>query len=345
MNAVAVDGVLRVEISCLRSTSESSIICFVSQVIQCVQYSHGTSYLEAYAGWEKSWKIVMARRILFVLLFVAVNAEASDPLRTPVMSREPPAAGKRVWQQAAEYDGTEVYHVLYLPTDWQKGKKYPIIVEYTGNRFPAAASSGEIKDANLGFGLSGGEGFIWICMPYIEQGGKVNALNWWGDREATINYCKTNLPRICQRFGGDSENLFICGFSRGAIAVNFIGLADDEIASFWKGFIAHDHYDGERRWSYEGSDRVSALKRLARLKGRPQLICSNNMNERTKRYLEDHLQLGEFTFLDVPVAELFTIPDELAHVHTDLWMCIDSPQRQRARNWLTQRLREPKQIE
>ena len=30
-------------------------------------------------------------------------------------------------------DPKAVYHVLYLPSDWEKGKKYPVIVEYAGN--------------------------------------------------------------------------------------------------------------------------------------------------------------------------------------------------------------------
>ena len=27
-------------------------------------------------------------------------------------------------------------------------------------------------------------------------------------------------------------------------------LADDEIASFWKGMITHDHFDGQNKWGY-----------------------------------------------------------------------------------------------
>ncbi|MFP6676414.1 MAG: hypothetical protein VB878_15120 [Pirellulaceae bacterium] len=287
------------------------------------------------------WTITMARSLFIASLWLGTgHAEADERLRTPVMSRAKPAAGRRVWQQAPEYDGTDVYHVVYLPTNWKKDRTYPVIVEYTGNRYPAAASSGEIKDANLGYGLSGGKGFIWVCMPYVEKGRKKNAPTWWGDREATISYCKANLPRICQRFGGDADNLFICGFSRGAIAVNFIGLADDEIAALWKGFITHDHYDGERMWPYAGSDRAAAIKRLARLRGRPQLVCSHKMTERTKEYLKDHLHTGDFTFLDVPVTKLFEVPVEIAHSHTDLWMCIDSPQRRQAREWLAEQLNE-----
>ena len=142
----------------------------------------------------------------------------SSDLITPAMTGEEPAPGKRVKQVSQEYRDSKVYHTLYLPSDWTKGKTYPVLVEYTGNKFPAGKGSGEVKDANLGYGLTGGKGFIWISMPYIQKGKKENTVTWWGDRQATIDYCKVNLPRICKEFGGDPDNLFICGFSRGAMA-------------------------------------------------------------------------------------------------------------------------------
>jgi len=255
-------------------------------------------------------------------------------LVTPVMTEEAPAPGKRVRQVAPEYKGTKVYHTLYLPTDWQKGKRYPVLVEYTGNKFPACGSTGEVKGANLGYGLSGGKGFIWVSMPYVQKGKKENAVTWWGDRQATIDYCKVNLPRICKEFGGDPDNLFICGFSRGAIACSYIGLADDEIASFWKGMIAHDHFDGQNKWGYPESDRTSALKRLARLQGRPVLVCGKKND-----YLKNHPKLGSFTFLPIPVSEIFDIPDgPVIHTHTDLWAHRDSETRKTARSWLQKQL-------
>ncbi|MFK7911144.1 MAG: hypothetical protein AB8F34_11185 [Akkermansiaceae bacterium] len=251
-------------------------------------------------------------------------------LVTPEMTTEQPAAGKRVRQTAPEYKGTDVYHTLYLPTNWKPGGKYPVIVEYTGNRHPPSGSKGKVKDANLGYGLTGGEDFIWVTMPYIEKSGKKNALNWWGNRQATVDYCKKNLPRICKQFGGDAKSVFICGFSRGAIAISYIGLADDEIATLWKGFIAHDHFDGHIKWGYPNSDRDSALIRLARLKGRP-VLASGTGND----FLKDHLKLADFTFLKVPVEKIFRIPEgKIIHPHTDLWMHRDSAYRKQARDWL-----------
>jgi len=263
----------------------------------------------------------------------------SSDLITPAMTAGDPAPGKRVHQVAPEYKGTKVYHTLYLPTDWQKVKRYPVLVEYTGNKFPACGSTGEVKGANLGYGLSGGKGFIWVSMPYIQKGKKENAVTWWGDRQATIDYCKVNLPRICKEFGGDMENLFICGFSRGAIACSYIGLADDEIASFWKGLIAHDHFDGQDKWGYPESDRNSALKRLARLQGRPVLVCGNKND-----YLKDHPRLGTFTFLPIPVSEIFDIPEgPVIHRHTDLWAHRESPTRQIARDWVLDQISKPRE--
>ena len=258
------------------------------------------------------------------------NISLSSDLVTPAMTQEDPAPGKRVRQVAPEYKGTKVYHTLYLPTDWQKAKHCPVLVEYTGNKFPACGSTGEVKGANLGYGLIGGEGFIWVSMPYIQKGKKENAVTWWGDRQATIDYCKLNLPRICKEFGGDMKNLFICGFSRGAIACSYIGLADDEIAALWKGMIVHDHFDGQKKWGYPQSDRTSALERLARLEGRSVMVCGN-----ANDYLKKYPELGNFTFLPVPVTKIFDIPDGLViHRHTDLWAHRDSLTRQRARAWL-----------
>ncbi len=289
----------------------------------------------------------MISRFVFLLLCLGLFAptamgdepsrRATDDLVTPVMTDQPPAAGRRVRQVAAEYRGTDVYHSLYLPDDWEPGKLYPVIVEYTGNQFPPGKGSGEVKDANLGYGLSGGRGYLWIVMPYVEVGRQKNAVRWWGDRQATVDYCKVNLPRICEAFGGDPTNVIVCGFSRGAIGTSYIGLADDEIASLWKGFFTHDHFDGHRQWGYPDSDRESALKRLARLKGRPVLVGGQHASEVRDDFLGQHLDLARFTFLDVPTTEIFDIPEgPYLHAHTDLWMHRDSPQREQARAWLQQ---------
>ncbi|MGN6552638.1 MAG: hypothetical protein ACTHLW_02750 [Verrucomicrobiota bacterium] len=277
----------------------------------------------------------LAKGAVFLLLLLCSGSVQGKPfdLETPAMTDAPPGPGLRVRQVAPEYNGTEVYHALYLPVDWKPGGNYPVIVEYTGNKFPVGGSTGEVKDANLGYGISGGKGFIWVSMPYVEKGRRRNAIYWWGDRQATIDYCKTNLPRICKEFGGDTNNIILCGFSRGAIATSYIGLADDEIASFWKGIFTHDHFDGARQWDYPESDRASALKRLARLKGRPVLVCSMGSSE--EDYLKDHLDLADFTFLHVPTRSLFNIPEgKVIHPHTDLWMHKDSEYRDQARAWL-----------
>jgi len=282
----------------------------------------------------------MTRAFFFVLCTAGTCASAAD-LVTPAMTEGQPAAGKRVRQVAPEYRGTEVYHSLYLPGNWKPGGRFPVIVEYTGNRFPPGRGSGEVKDANLGYGMSGGRGFIWVTMPYVEHGQQKNAVTWWGDRQATVNYCKVNLPRVCKQFGGDPDNLFVCGFSRGAIGSSYIGLADDEIAAFWKGMFTHDHFDGQRKWKYPDSDRASALKRLARLRGRPVLICGQRADQVRDQYLQNHLTLARFTFLNVPTREIFDIPEgPYIHPHTDLWMHRESRQRQQARDWLQQVLQE-----
>jgi hypothetical protein len=274
----------------------------------------------------------MKQLMFAAILALVIHCDAlADQHQTPQLSDGPPSAGRRVRQVAAEYAGTNVFHSLYLPTDWKPGKKYPVLVEYTGNRWPVSGSTGKIADANLGYGLTGGTGFIWVVLPCVQIGRTENAVTWWGDLQATLDYCKVNVPRICAQFGGDPANVFLCGFSRGAIAVNYLGLADDEIAKLWKGFISHDHYDGV----FRVSDQASTLRRLVRLGDRPQLICSSVGTQKTKEYLQQYIDLDNITFLDVPVDELFAIPEgKVIHPHTDLWMSIDSVYRRQARQWL-----------
>jgi hypothetical protein len=258
----------------------------------------------------------------------AVDIEAVPPdLTTPPVTKGSPAPGKRVRQVIEEYDraGSEVHHLLYLPTDWEKGKKYPVIVEYAGNK--SGKSLGTVSGSSLGYGISGGKGVIWICMPFVDKNNQKNATNWWGDVDETVEYCKKTVVQICSEFGGDSSNVFIAGFSRGSIACNYIGLHDAEIASLWRGFICHSHYDGVRKWGYPESDREAAAKRLERLGGRPQFISHEQSVGTTKTYLEQALPNGNFTFQGLPFSD-----------HTDTWVLKDIPERKLLRSWFERAL-------
>lgn len=285
------------------------------------------------------------RALLIAQWFLCGLGVAGD-LALPPVSEGAPAAGKRVSVTTPEYAGTGVHHMVFLPPDWKAdaGKRWPVIVEYTGNRFPASGSTGEIKDAGLGFGISGGE-FIWVTLPFVAEDGMANAVTWWGDEKATVAYAIKNVPRICKEFGGDPGKVLICGFSRGAIAVNYIGLHDDEIAKLWCGFITHDHYDGVRHWGKKwGSPleayREAALVRLRRLGGRPVLVCQNPRTKETAEYLRDRVPLEGFTFLDVDTKRILgDFPNKIAiHPHTDRWPLRESPERRKLREWLAEAL-------
>ena len=252
---------------------------------------------------------------------------AKPDLTTPKMVVGAPAAGKRVRQTLPQYEGTAVYHALYLPTDWRAGGRYPVIVEYAGNgpyrnRY-GDTSAGTVEGSNLGYGLTGGKGFLWLCLPYVNAAKKRNQAQWWGDVAATVAYCKRAVAMVCKAYGGDPARVVLTGFSRGAIACNYIGLHDDEIAALWKAFIPYSHYDGVRKWGYAASDRASALVRLKRLAGRPQLIVHEGSAAQTAAYIASTGVAGDFTFMAGPYRN-----------HNDRWAHSDTPQRRYARAWL-----------
>lgn len=269
------------------------------------------------------------------LLLLALQAAGEAPdlsgvpadLKTPAMTSEEPAAGKRVKRTTPGWEKTAVHHALYLPTDWTPDRTFPVIVEYAGNGGYKNAygdvSAGTVEGSNLGYGISGGAGFIWVCLPYVTKE-KTNAVTWWGDVEETKRYCRKTVALVCEKYGGDAKKLVLAGFSRGSIGCNFIGLGDDEIAPLWRAFVAYSHYDGQlEHWGYPGCDRKSALERLKRLKGRPQFICMENSVDSLRKYVEETGVAGNFTFRTIPFRN-----------HSDQWVLRDIPERRALRDWV-----------
>ena len=267
--------------------------------------------------------------------FLAAATQAVDPrpdirsiepdLTVPDLTEGEPQAGVRVRV------GAGIYHILYLPTGWRPGSTYPVIVEYAGNGPYRNAfgdvSTGYPEGSNLGYGISGGRGFIWLCLPFVDAANQRIATQWWGDTEATIDYCLKTLPAVCRDFGGDQRRVLLCGFSRGSIACNYIGLRDERIAKLWRAFFCYSHYDGVRRWPYSDSDAASALERLKRLQGRPQFICHENSVDETQRYIESTGVRGNFTFETLPFRN-----------HNDTWVLRPIPLRDKLRAWVRKAL-------
>src|SRR5262245_48994163 len=101
---------------------------------------------------------------------VNLNDLKSD-LIVPEVSDGKPAAGKRVRQVNAGYEAWDLHHVVFLSPDWKADGKYPVIVEYPGNggykNKYGDISTGRVEDCKLGYGISAGRGFIWICLPFV----------------------------------------------------------------------------------------------------------------------------------------------------------------------------------
>ena len=259
-------------------------------------------------------------------------------LQVPRMMKAEPAAGQRVRRHLPQYD-SNVYYSLYLPSDWQPGKSYPVIVEYAGNggyQDPLGDEcSGRPEDCNLGYGMSAGVGFIWICLPYLNNNGNDLTITWWGDAPAydpqpTLKFCRAAVADVCANFGGDSDRVILCGFSRGAIACNYLGLFDHETSRLWRAFVPCSHYDGVRRWPYPDSDAAAAAMRLQRLQARPQFICGErDQIEETRKYLAS-FELQHITFASTGFRN-----------HSDQWILRPSLTRDRLREWLTEVIRAP----
>ena len=257
----------------------------------------------------------------------AVNLrDLKSDLVVPAASDGKPAPGKRVRQVNPGYEAWAVYHLLYLPTDWKSERKYPVIVEYPGNggytNLCGEVSTGRVEDCKLGYGITGGRGFIWVSLPFVDTKSRKQAVKWWGDPDVTAAYCRQTVARVCKDYAGDPSSVILTGFSRGAIACGYIGLRDDETARLWRAMISHSHYDGVRRWGYPGDDPESARKRLLRFQGKPQFITQENSVDDIKAFLKA-AGIDGATLLPLPYPN-----------HTDIWVLKDVPERKQLREWL-----------
>ena len=309
--------------------------------------------------------IVLLRVPLATL--VAVESRHPDVLTIPADFENPaitsgePAPGKMVLQSLPAYAGTEVAHSLWLPSDWEKRKRFPVIIEYLGN-------NSRIRDnKGIGSALSGGKGFIWAVLPFVSSDGKQDLDWWWGDVNATVAYAKEAVPAICRQWGGDPAQVILVGYSRGAIACNYIGLHDDEIAKLWRAVIAASHYDdGHTPWGMTPEEQRRAPERLRRLGKTPQLICGEYSSrsalgsdakllgfvkdhdlttfaaakaelklepltdlEGTRQFVARHHPQGNFTILNLPWVN-----------HGSAVLLRDTPERRQVRAWLQEVLRE-----
>ena len=282
-------------------------------------------------------------RLASLILTLAAMLNGAD-LPLPELATGAPQPGKRAAVTAPEYAGTKVRHLIALPDDWTpdwktRGKRWPLIAEYTGNHFPTSGSTGEVEGAALGYGVSRGKA-IWVVLPYVAKDRLRNEVTWWGDIEATVGYAKTNIPRICGEFGGDPRKVVLCGFSRGAIGVSFLGLHDDEVAKLWCGLWAHDHFDGVKEWKGTGwgaplaSYREEATARLARLHGRSVLITQGHAGDETRRFVGP-IVTRNVEYLTIDMTALYgAFPNEsVKHPHTDRWPLRDSAATTQARDW------------
>lgn len=201
-------------------------------------------------------------------------------LDLPPMADGAPAAGRRVRYQLPGDAGTGIYCALYLPTDWQAGGTYPVIAEYPGNIFfnERCYSTGCPEQCAMGYGMTEGKGAIWVSLPFIDRAAGEIVENGFGanDGDDTTAYAIDVIEGICRNWGGDRGNLVLSGFSRGAIACGYIGLRNDRIAAFWKGFSACQHYDGS---SWHQSNMADAVVRAKRFSGRAIFQTDNSQKK------------------------------------------------------------------
>ncbi len=234
--------------------------------------------------------------------------------------------------------------------------EYDALVFNTLREGETALTEGE--QAGMKEFIGGGKGFIWVVLPFVSADQKTDMDWWWGDPDITADYAVAAIDSVCKQWGGDAKEVILTGYSRGAIACNYIGLRNDKIAKLWLGMVPASHYDN-RGWKQSKVDQQRRTERLLRLGSTPQYVCSEihlakrhtdpkllamirEKNIKTidaaKRELELQSMLdqegirqfitqnhpkGKFTFVTFPWVN-----------HDGQWILRDTPSRRHLRSWV-----------
>ena len=176
------------------------------------------------------------------------------------------------------------------------------------------------------------------------------------------------MPAICAAWSGDPARVLLTGHSRGAIACNYIGLHDDQIAKLWRAMVPFSHYDDAHiPWGMTPEEQAKASERLARLGSTPQYVLGEHSvlpqpwNDKALRAAIVERAFGTFaeardalglkpitiiegtrTFLarQAPTADI-TIVDLPCVNHSAEVLFRDTPERRHLRAWVAQKLDLP----
>lgn len=263
--------------------------------------------------------------IYFVYLFTFFSKLNANNSTTPLGSLVPPIteegtpmAGKRVRIYLEHFP--KAYYVLFLPYNFNTIGKWPVIVESPPNLW--GSETGLPDDVFLGYGITQGMDYIWVCVPFINEEGEILKAYWGSNPLSTVNLWLEVLADLNKRFPVDNDKIILSGFSRGAVSTVYIGNYNDTIGSKWAAYFAHSHFDGCCQILLGNSK-----ERLNRIGGRKILISAGEIDYAKNCSYNAYKKLvsigSRATYIEIPNAD-----------HTPHWALEESESTEKAQHWL-----------
>jgi len=261
---------------------------------------------------------------------------ASAAYREYVYGMLTPIPGHRVWQHLNAYSAYDsIRHTVYLPTDYDTTKRWPLVVELPGNLNNAAEGAGETGLPIIGYGITKGQGAIWANMPFMAATEDSVKYGVWENGSyldyptATLKYAYRLLDTLKKSYKIDTTRMLLCGFSRGGEGVSVVGLA--EYDTLYKQFSALWYCSGTDGQSlYTVVNYNNRNKRMRNVTNTPVMITWGDQDDSAS-------EIKTFWCTDSILTHTFRSPTTMCQIagyaHDNTWL-LDTSKSVIPRKWL-----------
>jgi predicted peptidase len=173
--------------------------------------------------------------------------------------------------------------------------------------------------------------YIWVNLPILNATGNKMIDSYYPENPSSTVACwLAILEDLNKKFPIDNNKIILAGFSRGAVAISYIGNWNGTISGKWAGYFAYAHFDGCcQNIPGKCEERINKMqsKKILIMVGKNDraLICSKLAYQKLKK------KNVKVTYIEIPDVDT---PGWQNSSHNPYAVLEEAEWMEQARNWL-----------